>query len=72
MAWRLDPFLLSFLDSIEQEFASTLEMRSRRQDVRPGDESVTIRGEGDRLARLRSTSDAVQAALERSERPILH
>lgn len=72
MAWRLDPFLLSFLDSIEQEFASALEMRHRRQEAGPGDESVTRPREGERLATLRSTSDAVQAALERPERAILH
>jgi hypothetical protein len=72
MAWRLDPFLVSFLDSVEQELAKALEMRHRRAAAHDEDESLAMRNQSDRIATLRSAIDALQAALERRDSPILH
>jgi hypothetical protein len=72
MAWRVDPFLLSFLDSVEQELANALEMRHRGGDARHGDESQLLRRESKRIVTLQSAIHALQAALDRRERAILH
>jgi hypothetical protein len=72
MAWRLDPFLLSVLDSVEQELASALEMRHRQGDARHRDEPRSRGGESDRIVTLHSAIDGLHAALERREPAILH
>ena len=72
MARRLDPFLLNFLDCVEQELACALEARHRAGDVGPEDESVTARSQSERIATLRNDIDALQVALERGESPIVH
>ena len=72
MAWRLDPFLVSFLDSVEQELAKALELRHRRGAAHDEDESLAMRYQSDRIATLRNAIDALQAALERRDSPILH
>jgi uncharacterized protein YlxW (UPF0749 family) len=72
VTWRVDPFLLSFLDSVEQDLASALEMRHRGEDARQGDESQSLRRESERIVTLQSAIDALQAALDRRERAILH
>jgi hypothetical protein len=72
MRRRVDPFLLSFLESIEQELAIALEASHRRQETREGDASLAMRHHSERIATLRSAIDAVQVAIERREIPIVH
>jgi hypothetical protein len=72
MAWQLDPFLLSFLDSVEQELAAALETRHRQFDGTRGDESLAMRDSSERIALLRSVVDALQAALDRHESSVFH
>jgi hypothetical protein len=72
MAWQPDPFLVSLLDSVEQDFASALEKRHRRGDGCHEDESPALRTESERIAMLQSAIDALQAALERRETAIVH
>ena len=72
---RLDPWLLSFVEAVEQELASALETRHRRGDR--GDNevenaSVTSRSLNERIAALRGTIGALQAALGRGESSVVH
>ena len=72
MIWRLDPFLLTFLDSAEHALASALEARQRRRESGGEDHSLTTLTQSERIATLQRTIDALHVALERGESSIVH
>ena len=69
---RVDPFLLGFLESVELELARAMELHHRRWDVTLGPDVPASSGDGESIATLQRTVDALQAALERPESAILH
>jgi hypothetical protein len=69
---RFDHFMLDLLESVERELASALEVRHQRRYAGETDESPTIRDQSDRIARLLCAIDALQAALDRRDSPIVH
>jgi hypothetical protein len=72
MTWQVDPFLLSFLDSLELELASALEIQHRRGDDVPVGEPISRLRENERIVTLEVAIDALQAALDRGESPTVH
>jgi hypothetical protein len=72
MTWQVDPFLLSFLDSLELELASALEIQHRRGDDVPAGKPMSRLRENDRIVTLEVAIDALQAALDRGESPTVH
>ena len=72
MTWQVDPFLLSFLDSLELELASALEIQHRREDDVPAGKPILRLRENDRIVSLEVAIDALQAALDRGESPTVH
>jgi len=71
MTWQVDPFLLSFLDSLELELASALEIQHRRGDDVPVGKPISRLRENERIVTLEAI-DALQAALDRGESPTVH
>ena len=49
MTWQVDPFLLSFLDSLELELASALEIQHRRGDDVPIGRPISRLRENERI-----------------------
>ena len=72
MTWQVDPFLLSFLDSLELELASALEIQHRRGDDVPAGKPISRLRENERIVTLEVAIDALQAALDRGESPTVH
>jgi hypothetical protein len=72
MSGRVDPFLLNFLESVEHELASALEMQHRREDGHGDAEPLSIRLESERIVTLEVAIDALQAALDRGESSTVH
>jgi hypothetical protein len=72
MTWQVDPFLLSFLDSLELELASALEIQHLRGDDVPAGKPISRLRENDRIVTLEVAIDALQAALDRGESPTVH
>ena len=72
MTWQVDPFLLSFLDSLELELASALETQHRRGDDVPAGRPISQLRENERIVTLEVAIDALQAALDRGESPTVH
>lgn len=72
MTWQVDPFLLSFLDSLELELASALEIQHRRGDDVPAGKPISRLRENNRIVTLEVAIDALQAALDRGESPTVH
>jgi hypothetical protein len=72
MTWQVDPFLLSFLDSLELELASALEIQHRRGDDVPVGKPISRLRENERIVTLEVAIDALQAALDRGESPTVH
>ena len=69
---RLDPWLLTVFDAVESELASALETRHRSEATPAEKESVTSRILSERIARLRRLIGALQAALGREDRTVVH
>ena len=72
MTWQVDPFLLSFLDSLELELASALEIQHRQGDDVPAGRPISRLRENERIVTLEVAIDALQAALDRGESPTVH
>lgn len=72
MTSQVDPFLLSFLDSLELELASALEIQHRRGDDVPAGKPMSRFRENERIVTLEVAIDALQAALDRGESPTVH
>lgn len=72
MSGRVDPFLLNFLESVEHELASALEMQHRREDGHGEAGPLSIRLESERIVTLEVAIDALQAALDRGESSTVH
>jgi hypothetical protein len=68
MMLPLDPLLLSFLDSVEHELATELEIRHLQRDAAHDrdhdDESLATSNHAVRIAALSSVLDVLQAAFE--------
>jgi hypothetical protein len=71
MSGRVDPFLLNFLESVEHELASALEMQHRRENGLGG-AAPSLRRESERIVTLEVAIDALQAALDRGESSTVH
>ena len=69
-ARRLDPLLLTFLDSAEQALARALEVRHRTPAAPPL--SVTGQIHCERIATLQRTIDVLQVAIERGDSALVH